>query len=178
MRDDSKGRQIKGFQLKGVRIHSSETKSESALDLELTHVAFLRTRAFFWFLCFPKIPTSYFPQRPFFFFADQGLTQASCGVSTVRRACHTAELHLIDPVSMGRPPRRQGSARRPLRPGRYGRHEIQDLGHLGGPENEDFGGLDGAEDEPKRREAGALGAGQGGGFDGGDGSKEMRRGLS
>ena len=94
MRDDSKGRQIKGFQLKGVRIHSSETKSESALDLELTHVAFLRTRAFFWFLCFPKIPTSYFPQRPFFFFADQGLTQASCGVSTVRRACHTAELHL------------------------------------------------------------------------------------
>ena len=25
---------------------------------------------------------------------DQGLTQASCGVSTVRRACHTAELHL------------------------------------------------------------------------------------
>ena len=31
---------------------------------------------------------------------DQGLTQASCGVSTVRRACHTAELHLIDPVSL------------------------------------------------------------------------------
>ena len=86
----------------------------------------------------------------------------------------------IDPVSMGaiRPPRRQGSARRPLRPGRYGRHEIQDLGHLGGPEKEDFGGLHGAEAEPKRREAGALGAGQGGGFDGGDGSKELRRGLS
>ena len=36
---------------------------------------------------------------------------------------------MIDPVSMGavRPPRRQGSARRPLRPGRYGRNEIQDL---------------------------------------------------
>ena len=52
------------------------------------------------------------------------------------------------------------------------------LGHLGGPENEDFGGLDGAEAEPKRREAGALGAGRGGGGDGGDASKEMRRGLS
>ena len=55
---------------------------------------------------------------------------------------------------------------------------LQDLGHLGGSEIRDFGGLDGAEDEPKRREAGALGAGQGGGFDGGDGSKELRRGLS
>ena len=111
---------------------------------------------------------------------DQGLTQASCGVSTVRRACHTAELHLIDPVSMGavRPPRCQGSARRPLRPGRYGRHEIQDLGHLGGPEKEDFGVLDGAEAEPKRREAGALGAGRGVGVDGVDGSKELRRGVS
>ena len=52
------------------------------------------------------------------------------------------------------------------------------MGHLGGPEIGDFGGLDGAEAEPKRREAGALGAGQGGGFDGGDGSKELRRGLS
>ena len=51
------------------------------------------------------------------------------------------------------------------------------LGHLGGPEKEDFGVLDGAEAEPKRREAGALGAGQGGGFDGGDGSKELRRGV-
>ena len=111
---------------------------------------------------------------------DQGLTQASCGVSTVRRACHTAELHLIDPVSMGavRPPRCQGSARRPLRPGRYGRHEIQDLGHLGGPEKEDFGVLDGAEAEPKRREARALSPGRGVGIDGGDGSKELRRGLS
>ena len=87
---------------------------------------------------------------------------------------------MIDPVSMGavRPPRCQGSARRPLRPGRYGRHEIQDLGHLGGPEKEDFGVLDGAEAEPKRREAGALGAGRGGGGDGGDASKEIRRGLS
>ena len=55
---------------------------------------------------------------------------------------------------------------------------LQELGHLGGPEKEDFGGLDGAEAEPKRREAGALGAGQGGGVDGGDGSKELRRGLS
>ena len=55
---------------------------------------------------------------------------------------------------------------------------LQELGHLGGPEKEDFGGLDGAEAEPKRREAGALGAGQGGGIDGGDGSKELRRGLS
>ena len=44
------------------------------------------------------------------------------------------------------------------------------LGHLGGPEIRDFGGLDGAEDEPKRREAGALGTGRGGG---GDGSKEL-----
>ena len=52
---------------------------------------------------------------------------------------------------------------------------LQDLGHLGGPENEDFGGLDGAEDEPKRREAGALGTGRSGG---GDGSNELRRGLS
>ena len=52
------------------------------------------------------------------------------------------------------------------------------LGHLGGRENEDFGGLDGAEAEPKRREAGALGAGRGGGGDGGDASKEIRRGLS
>jgi len=47
------------------------------------------------------------------------------------------------------------------------------LGHLGGPEIRDFGGLDGAEDEPKRREAGALGTGRGGGGDGGDGSKEL-----
>ena len=52
------------------------------------------------------------------------------------------------------------------------------MGHLGGPEIGDFGGLDGAEAEPKRREAGALGAGRGGGGDGGDASKEMRRGLS
>ena len=43
---------------------------------------------------------------------------------------------------------------------------LQDLGHLGGPENEDFGGLDGAEDEPKRREAGALGTRRGGGATG------------
>ena len=35
-----------------------------------------------------------------------------------------------------------------------------------------------AEDEPKRREAGSLGTGRGGEGDGGDGSKEMRRGLS
>ena len=55
---------------------------------------------------------------------------------------------------------------------------LQELGHLGGPEKEDVGVLGGAEAEPKRREAGALGAGQGGGVDGGDGSKEMRRGLS
>ena len=86
----------------------------------------------------------------------------------------------IDPVSMGavRAPRRHGSARRSLRPGRYGRHEIQDLGHLGGPEKEDFGVLDGAEAEPKRREAGALGAGRGGGNDRVDGSKELRCGVN
>ena len=52
---------------------------------------------------------------------------------------------------------------------------LQDLGHLEGPETGDFGGLDGAEDEPKRREAGALGTGRSGG---GDGSNELRRGLS
>ena len=55
---------------------------------------------------------------------------------------------------------------------------LQELGHLGGPEKEDFGGLDGAEAEPKRREAGALGAGRGVGGDGVDGSKELRRGVS
>ena len=54
---------------------------------------------------------------------------------------------------------------------------LQELGHLGGPEKEDFGGLHGAEAEPKRREAGALGAGRGGGIDGVDGSKELRRGV-
>ena len=54
---------------------------------------------------------------------------------------------------------------------------LQDLGHLGGPEKEDFGGLHGAEAEPKRREAGALSPGRGGGIDGGDGSKELRRGV-
>ena len=55
---------------------------------------------------------------------------------------------------------------------------LQDLGHLGGPEKEDFGGLDGAEAEPKRREAGALGPGRGGGIDRVDGSKELRRRVS
>ena len=55
---------------------------------------------------------------------------------------------------------------------------LQELGHLGGPEKEDFGGLDGAEAEPKRRKAGALGAGRGVGVDGVDGSKELRRGVS
>ena len=54
---------------------------------------------------------------------------------------------------------------------------LQELGHLGGPEKEDFGGLHGAEAEPKRREAGALSPGRGGGIDGGDGSKELRRGV-
>ena len=52
------------------------------------------------------------------------------------------------------------------------------LGHLGGPEKEDFGVLGGSEAEPKRREAGALSPGRGVGVDGGDGSKELRRGLS
>ena len=52
------------------------------------------------------------------------------------------------------------------------------LGHLGGRENEDFGGLGGAEAEPKRREAGALGAGRGGGNDRVDGSKELRCGVN
>ena len=51
------------------------------------------------------------------------------------------------------------------------------LGHLGGPEKEDFGGLEGAEEEPKRREAGGAGAGRGGEFDGVVGSKELRRGV-
>ena len=51
------------------------------------------------------------------------------------------------------------------------------LGHLGGPEKEDFGVLGGAEAEPKRREAGALGTGRGGGMDRVDGSKELRRGV-
>ena len=55
---------------------------------------------------------------------------------------------------------------------------LQELGHLGGPEKEDFGGLDGAEAEPKRREAGALGTGGGGGVDRVDGSKELRRRVS
>ena len=55
---------------------------------------------------------------------------------------------------------------------------LQDLGHLGGPEKEDFGGLHGAEAEPKRREAGALGTGRGGGVDRVDGSKELRRRVS
>ena len=54
---------------------------------------------------------------------------------------------------------------------------LQELGHLGGPEKEDFGGLDGAEAEPKRREARALSPGRGVGIDGGDGSKELRRGV-
>ena len=51
------------------------------------------------------------------------------------------------------------------------------LGHLGGPEKEDFGVLGGAEAEPKRREARALSPGRGVGIDGGDGSKELRRGV-
>ena len=51
------------------------------------------------------------------------------------------------------------------------------LGHLGGPEKEDFGVLGGAEAEPKRREAGGAGAGRGGGVDGVVGSKELRRGV-
>ena len=55
---------------------------------------------------------------------------------------------------------------------------LQELGHLGGPEKEDFGVLGGSEAEPKRREAGALSPGRGVGVDGGDGSKELRRGLS
>ena len=55
---------------------------------------------------------------------------------------------------------------------------LQDLGHLGGPETGDFGMLDGAEAEPKRREAGALGAGRGGGNDRVDGSKELRCGVN
>ena len=50
---------------------------------------------------------------------------------------------------------------------------LQELGHLGGPEKEDFGVLDGAEAEPKRREAGALGAGRGGGVDGVEGAVEV-----
>ena len=54
---------------------------------------------------------------------------------------------------------------------------LQELGHLGGPEKEDFGVLGGAEAEPKRREEGALGPGRGVGIDGGDGSKELRRGV-
>ena len=54
---------------------------------------------------------------------------------------------------------------------------LQELGHLGGPEKEDFGVLDGAEAEPKRREAGALGTGRGGGMDRVDGSKELRCGV-
>ena len=55
---------------------------------------------------------------------------------------------------------------------------LQELGHLGGPEKEDFGGLHGAEAEPKRRKAGALGAGRGGGNDRVDGSKELRCGVN
>ena len=51
------------------------------------------------------------------------------------------------------------------------------LGHLGGPEKEDFGVLGGAEAEPKRREAGGARAGRGGEFDGVVGSKELRRGV-
>ena len=151
MRDGSKGRQNEGIST-GRCTNSGHQKlnRKGTLDLELTHVAFLRTRAFFWFLCFPKIPTSYFPQRPFFFFADQGLTQASCGVSTVRRACHTAELHLIDPVSMGavRPPRRQGSARRPLRPGRYGAMKSKILGTWEGQKKRTLGGCMGRRQSP------------------------------
>ena len=54
---------------------------------------------------------------------------------------------------------------------------LQELGHLGGPEKEDFGVLGGAEAEPKRREAGGAGAGRGGGVDGVVGSKELRRGV-
>ena len=68
----------------------------------------------------------------------------------------------IDPVSMGavRPPRRQGSARRPLRPGRYGAMKSKILGTWEGQKKRTLGGCMGRRQSPNGGRRGLWGPGR------------------